>query len=465
MVVRQDVESRQCVVDGGNLGRGKRAARACSHDPEQSVEPPRAESTEDGASGQLADLTLHVRHSTCRICGVASLAPVLDLGGQPLANAFVRPEDAHAPEDRYPLVFCRCESCGHAQLSVTVAPEILFREYPYVSGTSDTIPAHFAAYAADVAQRILPEEDPFVVEIGSNDGTLLRAFDRTRVRTVGVEPATNIAAIARQAGIETLNEFFQESLAREIARTYGLADAIIANNVVAHVDDLAGLARGVGALLGSRGVFVAEFPYLVDMLEGVEYDTIYHEHLSYFSVRAASEVFARAGLVLYDVRRVAVHGGSLRIFVGRDRQPTAAVAELTAYEREAGYDSIAPFLRFAERVRRQRDGLRALLDERQRSGDRIAGYGAAAKGNTLLNYCEIDSGLLAYIADRSPLKQGLLTPGGHIPVLPVETLHERRPDTVLLLAWNFADEILRQQSLFRASGGQFILPIPMPRTV
>lgn len=427
------------------------------------MEATRAERMKDEATGELASLPQHSRLANCRVCGSRTLDPVLDLGTQPLANAFLTPADLGRTEPAYPLVLCRCRACGHAQLSLTVSPDVLFREYPYMSGTSDTIPAHFAQYARDVTERFLPADRAFVVEVGSNDGTLLRAFDRVRARRLGIEPARNIAALARAAGIDTLGEFFGESLAAEVARTHGRADAIIANNVVAHIDDLAGLARGVATLLAERGVFVAEFPYLGDMLEQVEYDTIYHEHLSYFTVAAATRVFEGAGLTLFDVRRVAVHGGSLRIFVGRQRSASVEVERMLALERAAGYATAAPFARFAARVHAQRDALRALLDARLARGEVLAGYGAAAKGNTLLNFCGVDRRTLRYIADRSPLKQGLLTPGGHIPVRDVGAIQSERPDALLLLAWNFADEIMRQQAAYRERGGVFIVPIPLPR--
>src|SRR5438477_10197145 len=269
--------------------------------------------------------------SRCRICEADALESVLDLGLQPLANALIKPEAVGKPEPRYPLDLARCTACGHVQLSVTVPPEIMFRNYLYVSGTSETIPAHFAAYAKDVAERFVPQ-DGLVVEIGSNDGTLLRAFDRSAVRVLGVEPARNIAAIANAAGIPPLDEFFSEAIALEIAGKHGRASAILGNNVVAHIDDLLGLMNGVAELLDDGGVFVAEFQYLVDLLEKTAYDTIYHEHLSYFSVASVLDLAWRHGLRLVDVRRVGVHGGSIRVFIARQGEASPDVKKLLALE-------------------------------------------------------------------------------------------------------------------------------------
>ena len=401
--------------------------------------------------------------SRCRICQADRLENVLDLGSQPLANSFIAPGAIDKPESRYPLELARCTACGHVQLSVTVPPEVMFRNYLYVSGTSDTIPAHFAAYAKDVAERFVPKNG-LVVEIGSNDGTLLRAFDRSSVRVLGVEPARNIAAMANAAGIPTLDEFFSDAIARDIAAKHGGASAIIGNNVVAHIDDLHGLMNGVSTLLADRGVFVAEFPYLVDLLERTAYDTIYHEHLSYFSVASIVDLASRHGLHLVDVRRVGVHGGSIRVFISRDERSTGEVVRLLEIERDMALRAGRPLERFVRAVRRQREDLMRILRE-IRSSRRIAGYGAPAKGNTLLNYCEIDRSVVDFIVDRSPLKHGLLTPGTHIPVEPPEKLMTSGVKDTLLLAWNFADEILRQQSAYRAAGGRFIVPIPTPVVV
>jgi C-methyltransferase-like protein/methyltransferase family protein len=339
----------------------------------------------------------------------------------------------------------------------------MFRNYLYVSGTSDTIPAHFAAYAKDVAERFVPK-DGLVVEIGSNDGTLLRAFDRSAVRVLGVEPARNIATMANAAGIPTLDEFFSEAIASEIAAKHGQASAIIGNNVVAHIDDLHGLMNGVTTLLDDRGVFVAEFPYLVDLLEKTAYDTIYHEHLSYFSVASVVDLASRHGLQLVDVRRVGVHGGSVRVFISRQGDQSPEVRKLLALEETSGLRAGRPLAPFVDAVKRQRQDLKRVLGE-IRSSRPVAGYGAPAKGNTMLNYCEIDRSVLDFIVDRSPLKHGLLTPGTHIPVEPLERLASSGIRDTLLLAWNFADEILRQQAAYRAGGGRFIVPIPSPRIV
>ena len=399
--------------------------------------------------------------SSCRVCRSNELTLILDLGTQPLANSFLRPEALGEAEARYPLELCRCDGCGHLQLSITVPPEIMFRDYLYVSGTSDTIPVHFARYAEDVAQRYVPQ-DGLVVEIGSNDGTLLRAFDRTRVRILGVEPARNIAAAANAAGIPTLDEFFNEEVARGILAKHGEASAIIGNNVVAHIDDLHGLMRAVSALLAPEGILVVEFPYVVDLLEKTAYDTIYHEHLSYFSVGSVVGLTSRFGLKVVDVRRLSVHGGSIRVFIAREGALSDDASELLALERSRGVAEGQPLASFVSTVQKQRDDLRRLLRD-IRSTRRIAGYGAPAKGNTMLNYCEIDHRTLDFIVDRSPLKQGLLTPGTHIPVDGPERLISSGIRDTLLLAWNFADEILRQQEPYRVAGGRFIIPIPTPR--
>lgn len=391
-----------------------------------------------------------------------------ELGPQPLANAFLDDKLLQqGREEKFPLDLYVCRSCWHVQLMDVVSKETLFSHYLYFSTVSRTIPAHFAAFAKEVETEHTQRGD-MVVELGSNDGVLLSAFEGTGRRALGVEPATNVAETARRRGVTTMNRFFDADTVEIIARDLGKAKVIIGNNVVGHIDDLPGLVSSVKSLLTDDGLWIFEVPYLVDMLEKNEFDTAYHEHLSYFAVHPAKTMLERGGLTLVDVKRQPVHGGTIRLYAkhaSAAATPTPRVAELLQLEKQLKLDTLAPYRAFDERVRKLREDLRRMIAQLKSKGKRIVGYGAPAKGNTLLNYCSIGTDDLEYVQDTTPVKQGLYTPGTHIPVVPPERFQSDTPDVALMLAWNYEKEILAKEDAFRKRGGKFLIPIPTPRIV
>lgn len=403
------------------------------------------------------------RRDTCRGCGGRTLELILPLGDQPLANSLMKDPAEFARERFFPLDVMFCRDCSLVQVLDIVDPEVLFGHYLYVTGTSETIAAHNESYAEAVIATLSLQPADLVAEIASNDGSLLSCFARRDVRVLGIEPARNIAELARARGIATENRFFDRTAGAELAATHGRARAIIGNNVLAHVDDPAGFLEGAADLLADNGRLFIEVPYALDMLERGEYDTVYHEHLSYFSVSSLARLALRAGLRLVDVDRVPVHGGSIRVQFAKGGEPTAAATALMAKEQANGLTSLDAWLAFGRRAEENRAAVRSLLAELTGQGRRVAAYGAPAKGNTLLNYCGIGTSVLPWTVDRNPLKVGLYTPGMHLPVRPVETILEQQPDYLLILAWNFAEEIMRQQQAYADRGGRFIIPIPSPR--
>lgn len=408
------------------------------------------------------------KKETCRLCGAKDLASVLTLAPSPPANAFVGADALDRDQPVYPLEVNFCGACGHVQLGHVVDAAELFRDYVYVSGTSPVFVAHFDAYAETLVSRFEPGAGALAVDIGSNDGTLLGKFQDRGLRVLGVDPARAIARRATEAGIETVAEFFSPELAAGILKAHGPASLVTANNMFAHVDDLAGVVEGVKTLLDPAGVFVFEVSYLVDVFEKTLFDTIYHEHLSYHSVKPLVAFFAGAGMELIAARRMDVHGGSLRGTVQLSGGPHAAdgsVEKLIAQEETLGLDKAATLRAFARRIDALKAELTALLDDLAAGGKRIAGYGAPAKATTLMYHFAIGPERIDFIVDDSPLKQGLFSPGLHIPVVGPDALAAEHPDYLLILAWNFADPIMEKMRAFKGRGGRFILPLPEVKVV
>ena len=408
------------------------------------------------------------RRPDCRLCGSTDLADAFKLTPTPLANAFVsRPRLAEA-DPVYPLEVALCRSCGHVQLRDVVEPGALFENYLYVSGTSPSFVQHFECYANDLARRYRPAPGSLIVDVGSNDGTLLRFFKDLGFRVLGIDPAREIARAASQAGIETLPGFLTPELAARIVRERGQCALVTANNVFAHVDDIASFLRSIRTLLSPEGLFAFEVSYLADVYEKCLFDTVYHEHLDYHSVAPLVPFFAREGMELIHVDRVATHGGSIRGIVQHvraGRPVDRSVAELIAHERSLGLDREPAFAEYSRRIGRVKAELADLLGRLRAEGATVAGYGAPAKATTLMYHLGVGPEAVGFIVDDSPYKQDLYTPGMHIPVLPPSELAARKPDVLLILAWNFADAIIAKSQTFLREGGRIIVPLPEVRLI
>lgn len=417
-------------------------------------------------------------NSVCRICSASDLKRVLSFGPTPLANAFLRREDLRKEEVYFPLDVHLCTECGLLQLIDVVAPEILFKDYVYVSSTSPVFVAHFEKFADDVYKRFGLNAESLVIDIGSNDGILLRPFKKKGVRVLGIEPDKTIAKIAEQKGITTVSHFFDNRVAKKLKKEFGQADIITATNVFAHINDIYEVAKGVHLLLKPNGVFIIEVPYVLDFLKQNLFDTVYHEHLSYFSVSSLNRFFKEAGMEIMDVERVETHGGSLRVFARKKHEGTRkqtrtdtkervldAVERFLEQEKKMGLQKEEVYRDYAYRIGENRAKLLLLLAGLKGKGKRISGYGAPAKGNTLLNFFSIGPDVLEYIVDDSPLKQGKFTPGKRIPVVSGAELRKNPPDYLLILAWNFAPSIMKKNEAFSARGGKFIIPVPIPKVI
>lgn len=404
----------------------------------------------------------------CRICKGDSLQPYLDLGFTPPADSFIREQGLQQPETHYPLQVYLCNDCGMSQLGYTVPPDILYQhDYPYESSTTRAGRTHFFNFAASVVKRFNLGPENLAVDIGSNVGVLLEGFKTKGCRILGIEPSANISATAIGRGIETINDFISPKLASQVVASYGKASVITTTNVFAHIDDLDDLMKAINILLNDRGVFIIEAPHFLKLLKNLEYDTIYHEHLLYISVRPLNKLFNRFGFEVVDVEEIGIHGGSIRIYVSRsDVFPVSKeLTDMIASEESSNIFDIDRLSQFSKDVALHRTKLIALLSSLKSKGASLVGVSAPAKGMTLLNYCHIGPELLDFMTEKSRLKIGLYTPGTHIPIKRDSALLEQQPDYALLLAWNFADEIMENLKEYREKGGKFIIPIPEPRIV
>jgi SAM-dependent methyltransferase len=408
------------------------------------------------------------KKNECRICSSNNLELILDLGEQPPSNAFIKKEDLKKCEDKFPLRLYLCKECYLLQLLDIVDKEILFREYLYLTSASKPSVNHFKKYAYDVYEEFLKQnKNPLVIEIGSNDGTLLKEFKKLGCSVLGIEPAKNIAKIANDAGITTENTFLNYDIVKKKSLEKKAA-IIVGNNVFGHIDDLKEFMKCVKMLSKEKGVFIFEVPYLLNLIQKLEFDTVYHEHLSYFSLIPLMRLMDEFNLEIFDVKKQKVHGGTIRVFVSEKNnfKKTINFEKMIKFEKEFGINEIQTYQKFSENVKELKNKLQNELLKFKKEGKIIFGYGAPAKGNVLLNYCNIGTEFLDYIIDTTPLKQGLYTPGMHIPVKSdKENIEKPSKQIALLLAWNYEEEIINKEELFLKNGGKFLIPIPTPKII
>jgi hypothetical protein len=405
--------------------------------------------------------------SHCLLCKSNAVELFLDLGETALANKFLSQVELSETEPKFPLRVGYCHECGHVQLTEIVPPRAMFEDYLYVSSASDTLKTHLFDLSDVVVSRYKLGKEDLVVDIGCNDGTLLKGFRRHGVKTLGVDPAANLAELESHSDIARYVGFFNSATAREIVSRWGNASAITMTNTFPHIPELQDFVEGIKLVLAPKGVFVIEAHYLLDILEQCAFDTVYHEHVSYWALGPMKHLFERNGLEIVNAERLPIHHGQLRVSVQHrgEGKIQPEVSRLLGLEQAAGIDRFETFERFSQKAFQIKLDLHRMLNELRNQNKQVVAYGAPAKGNTLLSFLEIRSNTVSYIADRSPLKQGRFTPGTHIPVVSPDRLLTDKPDYVLLLAWNFADEVLHQQSEYRKLGGQFIIPIPEIRII
>ncbi len=410
----------------------------------------------------------YILEKKCRICSSTDLKLVLDLENQPPANALIDKNMLDNVEEKFPLRLFWCNDCFLVQLLDIVNKEFLFKNYLYMTSASTPIVNHFSEYAKSIHKFFLDSKDnPLVVEIGSNDGSLLSEFKKLGTSILGIEPASNLSKIANDSNITTINEFFSINIAKEIINSNQVS-VVVANNVIAHIENLHDLVEGIKIIIGDKGIFIFEVPYLIDFIKKLEFDTIYHEHLSYFSILPLIKLMSQFGLEIFNVEKYDVHGGSLRIFVSKKSnfEINNSVQKFIDEEYKFGLNDFVVYEKFAIKVYELKKNLKKILLQLKKENKSIFGYGASAKGNVLLNFCNIDNKLLDFIVDTTPLKQGKYTPGTHIPVISPEKITKRgKNDVALLLAWNYKSEILEKEKKFREKGGKFLIPIPFPNLI
>lgn len=416
-------------------------------------------------SAQILEQPTSTPHApTCQFCGTELKHTLVDLGMSPLCESFLSSEQLNQMEAFYPLHVRVCENCFLVQLEAYVSPEHIFTEYAYFSSYADTWLRQCKAYTDQVVERFHLDEHSQVIELASNDGYLLQYFVEKNIPVLGVEPATNIAKVAIAKGIPTLNEFFGRTCAQKLVEQGKQADLVAANNVLAHVPDLNDFVAGIKILLKPNGVATGEIQHLTKLMAANQFDTIYHEHFCYHTFTTLERIFAAHGLTLFDVEELPTHGGSIRIYACHQEDGTKTLSdraiELKKREQIAGFTAIERYTNFEEQVRETKRKLLKFLITAKQEGKTIVGYGAPGKGNTLLNYCGIRTDFLDYTVDRNPYKHGKFLPGTHIPIYPPSKIQETKPDYVLILPWNFKDEIMEQMSGIREWGGQFVVPIP-----